>query len=140
LETQAEETGYRQRIIFTGQRSDVKPFYAMADVFVLPSHSEGSPNVLLEAMAAEVPVVATKVGGVPEIVEDEKSALLVPARDNLAMAAAITRILTEAELAHRLTTNANALVVTQFTPNNYARSVIEILRELINRSSNAAVD
>ncbi|MGZ8847909.1 MAG: glycosyltransferase, partial [Pyrinomonadaceae bacterium] len=81
LEAQAEETGYGQRIFFTGQMGDVRPFYAMAAVVVLPSHSEGSPYALLEAMAAKVPVVATAVGGVPEMVEDEESALLIPGRD-----------------------------------------------------------
>ncbi len=127
LEAQAEESGCGQRIIFTGQMSEVRPFYAMAEVFVLPSHSEGSPNVLLEAMAAEVPVVATAVGGVPEIVENEQSALLVPARDPSAMVAAITRTLTEAELARRLATNALQLVRTVHTPQIYVRSLLRTL-------------
>lgn len=130
LEAQAEETGCGQRIFFTGQVGDVRPFYAMADVFVLPSHSEGSPNVLLEAMAAEVPVVATAVGGVPEIVENEQNALLVPDRDPAAFAAAITRIFTEDELARRLTTNALELVRTRHTPQIYVRSLLEIFSRL----------
>src|SRR5204863_1257122 len=74
LEAAARTSNLAKRIFFTGQVSDVRPFYELADVFVLPSHSEGSPNVLLEAMAAEVPVVATAVGGVPEIAENETSA------------------------------------------------------------------
>src|SRR5579871_4743831 len=64
-------------IVFTGQVGDTVPFYSMADVVAIPSHTEGSPNVLLEAMAAGVPVVATEVGGVPEIVENDNQALLV---------------------------------------------------------------
>ena len=63
-------------IIFAGQVADLVPYYTMADLVVLPSHTEGSPNVLLEAMAAGLPIIATAVGGVPEIVENEKQALV----------------------------------------------------------------
>lgn len=130
LEAEAAETGYGQRIVFAGQVRDVQPFYALADVFALPSLSEGSPNVLLEAMAAEVPVVATSVGGVPEIVQDETSALLVPAGDPSSMAAALKRSLTDRELSSRLTTNALALVKSRHSPQAYVRSLMETLSEL----------
>jgi len=85
-------------VLFTGQQRDVSRFFAIADVMVLPSLTEGSPNVLLEAMACGVPSVATNVGGVPEIVSHEKEALLVPARAPIQLAAAISRVLTEPEL------------------------------------------
>jgi len=132
LEAAAESFGIRELVTFTGQVGDVHPFYAMADVFALPSHSEGSPNVLLEAMAASVPVVATAVGGVPEMVVDSESALLVPSNDPPALAAAIARILNERDLAQRLTRNAATLVDTRFDPNNYTRSLVEIYREVIS--------
>ena len=124
-----------ERVIFVGEVSNVQPYYAAADVVVLPSHSEGSPYVLLEAMAAKVPIVATAVGGVPEMVEDEESALLVPARDPRAMAAAIARVLTDSELAQRLTTNASALVATRYSPETYVRSLLEIYRGVISTST-----
>ena len=117
---------------FTGQLSDIQPFYAMADVLVLPSHSEGSPNVLLEAMAANLPIVATAVGGVPEIVEDSKSALLVPASDPTAMATAIARVLADRHLAEQLTQNSAALVATRYAPEKYVRSLVEIYRKVID--------
>jgi len=82
-------------------------------------------------MAARVPVVATKVGGVPEIVEDDVSALLVPAANPTALASAIARVLTDKELAQRLTANAATLVTTLYTPENYARSLLKIYREVI---------
>ena len=69
------------RVIFAGHQSDISPYYALATYFVLPSLSEGSPNVLLEAMAAGLPIVSTRVGGFPETVTDGESALLVPAGD-----------------------------------------------------------
>lgn len=131
LETAADSFGCKESVVFAGQVSDVRPFYAAADVFVLPSHSEGSPNVLLEAMAAEIPVVATKVGGVPEMVEDNVSALLVQANDPPTLAAAIARVLTEDDLAQRLTANASTLVATRYTPENYVRSLTEIYGEVM---------
>jgi glycosyltransferase involved in cell wall biosynthesis len=131
LEATAESLNFKDRIIFTGQVNDVRTFYALADVFVLPSHSEGSPYVLLEAMAANVPVVATAVGGVPEIITNNESALLVPPNDPPSLAAAIARVLTDRELAERLTTNGAKLIDTRFTPENYTRSVVEIYREVI---------
>ena len=90
------------QFIFPGHFADVAPFYGLADLFVLPSHSEGSPNVLLEAMSAGLPIVATAVGGVPESVAHEKSALLVSPRDAKSLADSMTRLLRDADLAARL--------------------------------------
>jgi glycosyltransferase involved in cell wall biosynthesis len=132
LKAAAKSVGGNSRVIFTGQVSNVRAFYATADVFVLPSHSEGSPNVLLEAMAANLPIVATAVGGVPEMVENNESALLVPPGDASSIAAAITCVLTDRELAQRLTRNAVTLVDTRYTPENYFRSLVEIYREVID--------
>lgn len=129
----AVESKKGKGVIFTGQVNDVHPFYAIADVFVLPSHSEGSPNVLLEAMAANLPVVATAVGGVPEMVADHESALLVPANDPPSLAAAISNMLADKALAQRLATNAGTLVDTRFDPEIYARSLVNIYREVIER-------
>lgn len=133
LEAAADAHGIKERVIFTGQISEVQLFYAAADVFALPSHSEGSPNVLLEAMAANLPIVATAVGGVPEILEDNESALLVPVNDAHAMAAAIARVLTDQNLAERLTNNSAALIANQFTPEKYVRALVEIYSEVIDR-------
>src|SRR5262249_52319646 len=79
----------RDQVNLVGQVSDVSPYYELAGLFVLPSLSEGSPNVLLEAMAASLPIVATAVGGVPEIVSHDESALLIAPRDTRSMAEGI---------------------------------------------------
>jgi glycosyltransferase involved in cell wall biosynthesis len=131
LEAAARAYGLTDRVIFTGQIRDVQLFYAAADAFVLPSHSEGSPNAVLEAMAANLPIVATSVGGVPEIVKNNESALLVPVQDPDAMAAALVRILTDENLADRLTRNSAALIVSRFTPEQYVRSLTELFRGLV---------
>jgi glycosyltransferase involved in cell wall biosynthesis len=132
LEAAVSALGLSEQVIFTGHISNVREFYAAADLMALPSYSEGSPNVLLEAMATGVPVVATAVGGVPEIVEDGKSALLVSAGDAPAMAAAMADLLTDKELARRLAANASALVATRYTPESYVNSLLAIYREVIS--------
>ena len=98
---------------------------------VMPSHSEGSPNVLLEAMAAGVPVVATRVGGVPEIATDGETAVLVEPRNPEAMAAAIQRMLEDESLRARLSRNARELVEEKYSPDAYRRSLVEIYEEVL---------
>jgi glycosyltransferase involved in cell wall biosynthesis len=99
---------------------------------VNPSHSEGSPYVLLEAMAAGLPIVATSVGGVPEMLEDNESALLVPASDPQAMAGAIARLLCDEKLAGQLAENASELVSSRFSPEAHVRFLAEIYRAVIS--------
>jgi len=131
LETTADGLGLREHVSFTGQVGDVQPYYALAGVFALPSLSEGSPNVLLEAMAAHVPIVATAVGGVPEILVNNESALLVPPAKPNAMAEAIGLIWKDKELAERLARNSAELVASRFTPESYVESLTETYREVI---------
>jgi glycosyltransferase involved in cell wall biosynthesis len=93
LEARVRRLGLGERVVFAGFRPDVPEVLAEVTVSVLPSLSEGLPNVLLESMAAGVPVVATRVGGNAEIVDDGRTGLLVPARDPAALADAICKIL-----------------------------------------------
>lgn len=130
VERIAADEGVTDRVVFVGQVGDVRPYYAAADVLALPSHSEGSPNVLLETMAAGVPAVAAAVGGVPEIATHEKTALLVAPRDTAAMAESLARVLSDARLAGELAANASALVSADYSPEAYARSLFGIYREL----------
>ncbi len=99
LEEHAKRAGLNGRIVFTGFRSDVPELLPEFDVSVLPSLSEGLSNTLLESMAAGVPVVATRAGGNPEVIEDGVTGLLVPPRDAVTMADSICRLLENRELA-----------------------------------------
>ncbi len=99
LEEYARHLGLGQRIVFTGFRSDVPDLLSEVAISVLPSLSEGTSNTLLESMAAGVPVIATRVGGNPEVIEDGVSGLLVPIRDSAALAAAASRLLEDEGLA-----------------------------------------
>lgn len=130
VERAAADEGITERVVFVGQVGDVRPYYAAADVLALPSHSEGSPNVLLETMAAGVPAVAAAVGGVPEIATHEKTALLVAPRDTAAMAESLARVLSDARLAAEMAANASRLVAESYSPEAYARSLFGIYREL----------
>lgn len=104
LERQAESSGLADRITFTGAIPHDAVFdeLAHADLFVLPSRWEGSPNVLLEAKAFGVAVVATRVGGVPEMIEEEKTGLLVEPGNSAELARAIERLLVDPALHARL--------------------------------------
>lgn len=101
LERQADRLGLRNRLHFTGFRLDIPRILAALTVSVLPSLSEGLSNVLLESMAAGVPVVATRVGGNSEVVEDGVSGILIPPGDSGALAQAICEFLEKPELACR---------------------------------------
>jgi glycosyltransferase involved in cell wall biosynthesis len=109
-----------------GFQPNVGEYLGIADLFVLPSYSEGCPNALLEAMAAGIPVVATSVGGVPEIVKNEHNALLVRSGDIGGMAAAISRLLRDKVLGARLTVAARS-VLESHAPEIYFRSMISNL-------------
>jgi len=93
LAAQATAAGVHPRIQFMGHRDDVPAILSASDVFVLPSESEASPNVILEAMAAGLPVVASRVGGIPELVADGVTGDLVPPGDSDALAAALLNLL-----------------------------------------------
>lgn len=108
LKQLAVTLGVSNYVIFAGHQSNVNAYYTIADIAVLPSHSEGSPNALLEAMAAGLPIIATAVGGIPEIATPGKSALLVRSKDPGGLAAAICSLLNDGVLRRRLGESARA--------------------------------
>lgn len=118
-------------VVFTGQVRDTSLYYAAADAMVLPSLTEGSPNVLLEAMATGVPVVATAVGGTPEIATDGVSALLVPPHDPHRLAAAIGQILGDDDLRAALVSKARAVIEQKHMPAQRARVLVDMYRETV---------
>jgi glycosyltransferase involved in cell wall biosynthesis len=109
----------------------VDRFYALADLFVLPSHSEGSPNALLEAMAAGLPIVATSVGGVPEIITSGVDGLLVPAGRPPAIASALSTVLANRALRSSVAANARRTIGLRHTTEARVRLLIEIYAGLL---------
>lgn len=130
LERQVEKLGLQSTVQFPGHQHNPLRYYALASVFVLPSLSEGSPNVLLEAMMAGTPAIATRVGGVPEMVEDERSALIVKPGDAAPLARAIGRVLTDSALAQRLRETALTDVRGKRSPEAYSAALMDIYRNL----------
>lgn len=127
----ATRLGIEQRIAFAGFQRDTKPYYAMATVVAVPSHSEGSPNVVLEAMAAGLPIAANAVGGVPEILEENVTGLMVPPRNPEAMAKTLLRILSDAELRRRLGSAARARAESSHAPEAYRRTLVEFYQRTL---------
>ncbi|MCS6888499.1 MAG: glycosyltransferase [Chloroflexus sp.] len=125
LEAQAARLGIAPSVLFTGQLDRERTAMAMAaaDVFALPIVREGVdglPNVLLEAMGAARPIVAARVAGVPDVIDDGTHGLIVPERDAGALAAAIGRLIADRALAERLGAAARQRIVTELTWENTA--------------------
>jgi glycosyltransferase involved in cell wall biosynthesis len=96
------QLGRTERIRLLGYRSDLPGYYEAMDVFALSSYREGLPNVLLEAMALEVPVLATRVAGVPRLIQDDQNGLLVEPGSAEALTAGLRRLLRDPALRSRL--------------------------------------
>lgn len=103
------------RFTFTGLRADVTRLLAAMDVFVMPSHFEGGPLVLVEAMAMALPVVSTRVGMAPDLLEHDQQGLLVEPHDVRALAGAVGELLADAGRRDRLGSSARARVASGFT-------------------------
>jgi glycosyltransferase involved in cell wall biosynthesis len=135
IEDRVRRLGLGASVTLTGHQSSAEPWYGIADVAVLSSLSEGSPNALLEAMATNVPVVATAVGGVPEIVADGESGLLIKPGDPAGMSAAIARLLTEPDLAERLKKQSHQLILDRHAPEARTRKLVSIYRSVADAFS-----
>ena len=116
VETLARELGIAARVRCPGWLGDEakRRALAQADLFVLPSYTEGLPMALLEAMSYEVPVIASPVGGIPQVIREEENGLLVPAGDVDRLARALARLLSDREFAARLSIAARRTVESQF--------------------------
>ena len=117
------------RVVFTGRRDDVPSVTAALDVAVLPSYREALGLAVLEAMALSRPVVATHVGGIPEMIEPGRTGLLVPPHDAPALAAAIVRLLTDHPLADTLARAGHDLVHQRFCVELMADAIARIYDE-----------
>lgn len=124
--------GLDGRVVCPGNRDDLRAFLAALDVFVLPSRSEGFGRSALEAMAAGLPVVATAVGGVPEVVADSETGILVPPRDPGALSAAVLRLVRDGDLRKKLGA-AGRERARLFTAERTVSGVVEVYRSLGER-------
>ncbi len=131
LEDQVTKAGLRSRVSFLGWRRDLERIYPDLDVVVLASLHEGTPVSLIEAMAAGRPVVATRVGGVPDVVQNDVTGLLIPSRNPEALANAVLRLLTNMNERRRMGMTAQARVYPRFTASRLAVDMEALYRELL---------
>jgi glycosyltransferase involved in cell wall biosynthesis len=125
--------GLAGQVHFLGNRRDVPDLLNALDIFVLPSYSEGVSLALLEAMAAGLPVIATAVGGLPEVVTDGETGLLIPPRDAGALAAALARLLADPAWAQPLGAKARQHVRENYSLDRLGREINEIYGELVEK-------
>jgi sugar transferase (PEP-CTERM/EpsH1 system associated) len=127
------ELGLSDRVHFTGYQAEPDRYMQLMDVFALPSRAEGLPLAILEAWAAGLPVVATRVGGVPRLVEDGRTGLLIDSGDGDALAAALGRLLEDRNLARRIADAGRDRAVADFDTRrmagDYQRHYLELLKQ-----------
>lgn len=139
LKRLAASLGVADLVRFTGFRLDVPDLLSMFAVSVLPSLSEGLSNTLLESMAAGLPVVATAVGGTPEIVEDGVTGILIPPKDPQAMADAVCRLLDQPELAARMGRAGRDRIAGRFSNERMVSETVSLYRDLLSAKHRPAV-
>jgi glycosyltransferase involved in cell wall biosynthesis len=130
VETLTEQLGLSDRVHFTGARTDVPEVLAAIDVAVICSDYEGSPRSILEFMDAGKPIVATDVGGIPEAIEDGVHGVLVPPRDDAALAAAIGGVLADPNAASEMGARARDRCRREFSLGRTVESLERLYEEL----------
>lgn len=137
IEQLIAKLGLQQRVRMLGQRRDVPELLAAADAFLLSSLSEGIPVTIIEAMAAGLPVASTKVGGVPEVIDDEVTGLLAPPGDAPKLAAAIVRLASDVALRTKLAANGKVRAESRFSETEMVQRYDRIYAEMICEATGA---
>jgi glycosyltransferase involved in cell wall biosynthesis len=114
-----------------GHIADVYPLYAASNLLVLPSESEGSPNVILEAMAAKLPVVATAVGGVPEIIQSGENGMLVTYGDIEALSNTLEEVISNETLQKQLRNNGFSTIQKRFSVGTYVKTLLSVYESVM---------
>jgi glycosyltransferase involved in cell wall biosynthesis len=129
LKALINDHGWQDRISLLGFRGDIGAILQAADAFALPSLDEGMPMILLETAAAGIPIVATAVGDVPELISDARTGLVVPKSDPAALAAALARLRDDPELAARLGAAARDQVRREHSSDTMYTRYAEVYRQ-----------
>ncbi|MBE0426207.1 MAG: glycosyltransferase [Nitrospirae bacterium] len=129
--------GILNRVIFKGiiQYSEVAKYMKVSNLLVLPTWAEGLPNVVMEAMAVGLPVVATDVGGIPEVLENEVTGLSVPAKNVEKLIEAIIRMIEDRDLRENCIKNAKNLIYEKFDVKKNVHQLYDLLQEVKNNYS-----
>ncbi len=137
LENRSRELDVWNSVHLLGTRDDIPALLDLMDVFVFPSHFEGLPGALLEAMAAELPIVATPVDGNAELIIDEENGLHVPVADSQSLGNQIAQLLSDTEYGYRLGQSAGRVAHEEFTLNQMIKSFVQLYdKNITTRSPN----
>jgi glycosyltransferase involved in cell wall biosynthesis len=139
IEDMVKEYGLQSSVVLAGQQSDMPAVYAAMDIFVLPSLNEGLPMTLLEAMAASRPVVATRVGAVPNVIKDGENGLLVDPKDTEGLRNALASLLSDANLCRRISARAHNWVSANYTSEAMALKYRQLYEEVLGRPALATM-
>jgi L-malate glycosyltransferase len=133
LQALIRELNLSDRFHFAGGITNLREYLSGADIFVLPSRSEGFSNAIVEAMAASLPVVATDVGGNPEAVQDGINGIIVASEDVPAMSAAIIRLLSDPSQARKMGAEGKRLTAERFTTDAMMTQITRVYASLRNK-------
>ncbi|MDD5454940.1 MAG: glycosyltransferase family 4 protein [Candidatus Ratteibacteria bacterium] len=131
LRTKSRIAGIRDKVFFTGFREDIPEILSILDLFILPSHLEGLCTSLMDAIYMGVPVVATTAGGIPEVVENEKTGLLVPPKDPNALAEAIIKLLKDKDKRETFAAEGKKRILEKFTASRMVEQVEQVYLSLL---------
>ena len=131
LIAQTQDLGISDNVVFLGHREDTDKLLQAMDIFVLPSLSEGIPMALLEAMAASRPIVASRVGGIPEIIEDGVEGFLVEPMDVNGLAERCRRLIESPDVARKMGEQGRKRVERDFSATAMADRVASVYKELL---------
>jgi len=132
LEGYVLQNNLSEKVIFLGVRDDIAAIVSTFDIFILPSLMEGMGKSLLEAQAMGIPVIATKVGGIPEVVKDGETGILVPARDAHAIAEAAIKLLQDETLRRKFSENAKEWVDYRFSIETMVKDISGLYEQLLS--------
>jgi glycosyltransferase involved in cell wall biosynthesis len=132
LEQIVKDKSLQKNVLFAGHKTNVPEYLAACDLFVLPTLIDAFPTVLLEAMAAKKPIIASNVGGVPEIIEDEFSGLLVSPTDSDQLKKSCNLLLSNPQKADYLAENGHKIALEKFSINKQVEQLVKIYLEIIN--------
>jgi glycosyltransferase involved in cell wall biosynthesis len=138
IETMVQEYGLQSSVMLAGQQSDMPGVYAAMDIFVLPSLNEGLPMTILEAMAASKPVVATRVGAIPKVINDGENGLLINPRSSEALRDALASLLSDPDKCRHMGEKAHDWVSRNYTSEAMSLKYRQLYEEVLGSPELAA--
>ena len=133
LEGKTADLGLTDKVIFTGSRKDVPEILSMLDAFLLPSLKEGLPMALLEAMAAKVPVIASSVGAIPDVIKDGMNGMLIPPKNSDAIAKVIAIMLSNGDSTKEMAQKAFEKVRDHYSSKQMADKYLAVYKEMLSQ-------